>query len=220
MSDTEFFLSIPKTELPSLPAAAFKGKIVVVDDQSKVADAVKDLRGHSIIGFDTETKPTFKRGQSNNMALMQLSTRDTCYLFRLNKIGMDPEVLGILEDENILKIGTSVHDDFTGLRKVASCEPANFIDLQRYVKQYRIADNSLSRISAIIFGERISKNQQKTNWEAENLTPAQQSYAALDAFACIRIYEYLESGKFCPEKSIYINYPEPETPNDTEADEK
>lgn len=210
MSESDFFLSIPKSELPSLPAAVYRGKIVIVDREDQIGEAVSDLRRQSIIGFDTETKPTFKRGQSNKMALMQLSTHDTCYLFRLNKIGYPEELLSLLEDENIMKVGTSVHDDFTGLRKLASCEPRNFVDLQQYVKQFHIADNSLTRISAIVFGERITKNQQKTNWEAEELSQAQQCYAALDAYACIRIYDFLSGGKFCPEASPYLHYPEPE----------
>lgn len=197
-------ISITKDELASLPAAAYEGEIVLIDSAEATHKAVCDLRKENVIGFDTETKPSFKRGQTNNVALLQLSSRTTCYLFRLNHIGLDDEVKEILEDENILKVGLSIHDDFHNLHKRYALEPAGFVDLQSYVKQFNIADNSLSRIYAILFDQRISKGQRLTNWEAEELTPNQQAYASLDAFACIRIYDYLSSSRFDPSSSRYL----------------
>lgn len=204
----DYYLSIPKTTLPELPIAHFPGVIHVIDSEEMISKAIDRLEKESIIGFDTETRPTFKKGQSNQMALMQLSTHSDCYLFRLNIIGIPKRLISLLENNNILKVGASIHDDFHGLEKIAQCKPSNFTDIQRYVKNFRIADNSLSRIFAILFNQRISKNQQKTNWEAETLTEGQQKYAALDAFACIKIYEYLASGKFNPADSIYKHFPE------------
>ena len=210
MSNEDFFLSIPKSDLPDLPAARFPGVVKVIDSCDKVDSAISDLRCQAIIGFDTETRPTFRKGQTNDMALMQLSTHQTCYLFRLNKIGIPTALISLLENPEIMKVGTSVHDDFHALGRIIDFTPENFVDLQQFVKQYKIADNSLSRICAIVFGERISKTQQKTNWEADELTSAQKAYAALDAYACIRIYEYLKSGAFHPEESKYRCYPQPE----------
>lgn len=213
-------VTIPKEKLASLPAAEFKGRICVIDSEDKVADAIKELRKASIIGFDTETRPSFKKGQSFKVALVQLSTPDTCYLFRTNEIGYPKELIGILEDPDLLKIGVSIHDDFLNLRKVTEIEPQGFIDLQPYVKEFKIVDNSLSRVYGILFGERISKGQRLSNWEADELTEAQQAYAALDAAACIKIYEYLKDGKFKPEESLFLtlrvedNLEEPD-PTDT-----
>ena len=164
-----------------------------------------------MIGFDTETKPSFKRGQSNKVALLQLATRSSCYLFRLNRIGIAEPIIRLLENESILKIGLSIHDDFHNLNKIREITPGGFIDLQQFVKKFMIADNSLSRIYGILFGQRISKGQRLTNWEAEELSLHQQGYAALDAQACIQIYDHLNSGKFNPQESPHLkDVPEPE----------
>lgn len=184
-------LSIAKEVVAELPVEIFSGKIVVVDRENEVFDAVQDLMQHSQLGFDTETKPAFKRGQVNKIALLQLSTLDTCYLFRLNKIGY-PEVLDkIICNPDIVKIGLSLRDDFAAIRKRSDKQPKNFIDLQTFVDNYGIIDNGLQRIYAIIFGKKISKNQRLSNWEADTLSPAQQQYAAIDAWACLRIYRQL-----------------------------
>ncbi len=206
MSQEEFnkIVTISKEELSTLPIASFEGEIVLIDSPDNVAAAVEDLRKEKIIGFDTETKPSFKRGQLNNVSLLQLSAGSTCYLFRLNHIGLPECVKELLEDSNYLKVGLSIHDDFHNLHRMYKLEPDGFIDLQSYVKKFNISDNSLARIYGILFGERISKGQRLTNWEAESLTPNQQAYAALDAFACVRIYEYLSNGMFNPLISPYL----------------
>lgn len=208
--DRQFFLSIPKTELNMLPAAVYDGEIIVIEREEEIDSAVNYLRGADIIGFDTETKPAFKRGQTNLVSLIQLATTDRCYLFRINKTGFADNLRILLEDASILKVGVSIHDDFLNLQKFGKFEPDGFIDLQQYVKQFRIKDNSLARIYGILFGLRISKGQRLTNWEAAKLTSHQMAYAALDAKACINIYEKLLSGTFAPERSQYLNYPEEE----------
>lgn len=206
--DDNFYLSINKDELGKLPQAHFNGQIKVIDKEHLIAPAIERLREYTIIGFDTETRPSFKRGRTNNVALLQLSCEDTCFLFRLNDIGFTVELRSLLEDENILKVGASVHDDFLNLNKLNEFKPNNFVDIQQFVKQFRIEDNSLARIYGIMFGERISKNQRLTNWEQPTLTQGQQEYAALDAYACTQIYNYLIEGNFHPENSIYKKYPE------------
>jgi ribonuclease D len=143
---------------------------------------------------------------------MQISTDSKCYLFRLNKLGIFDELKALLEDENIIKIGLSIHDDFNVMRRTCDINPKGFIDLQTYVKQFHIMDISLQKIYAILFGERISKNQRLTNWEAEALTEGQQHYAAIDAWACLRIYNHLRSGAFVPAESQFVVEPhEPES---------
>lgn len=210
-------ISISKEKLASLPAADYQGKIEIVDTADKVEDAIKILNEATIIGFDTETRPSFRRGQSYNVALIQLATPDCCYLFRTNIIGYPEGLKQILENPDLLKVGLSIHDDFHNLRKVMELEPDGFVDLQSYVKNFKIADNSLSRLYGILFNERISKGQRLSNWEIPELTEAQQKYAALDAYACIRIYNYLNKGTFNPKKSEYLTLPpEPEAEAETE----
>lgn len=195
--------SITKAELSELPAETFKGKIRVIDSEEGMEDAISLLSKSEIIGFDTETKPTFKRGERHTVALLQLSTSEESFLFRLNKIGMPTSLVSILEDERIHKIGLSIHDDFINLRKICELEPKGFIDLQNFVKEFKIDDNSLSRIYGILFDKRISKGQRLSNWEAPELTRYQQEYAALDALACIHIYNYLTTVGFDYKKSKY-----------------
>ena len=200
----EIEISIPKDKLATLPVENFDGKIVVVSGESNIKKALSRLRKADIIGFDTETKPNFKKGKINNVSLIQLATEDKCYLFRISKSGLTDEIIEFLEDESVKKVGLSVHDDFLGLSRVREVSPKGFIDLQPFVKQYSIIDNSLSRIYGILFGKRIAKAQQLSNWEASKLTSAQKKYAALDAVACIRIYKHLISNGFDPTQSEYI----------------
>ena len=204
-------VTISKEKLSTLPAAEYNGRICVVDTPEKMKEAITELKKAKIIGFDTETRPSFRRGQTFKMSLIQLCTPDCCYLFRTNEIGFPKELLEILEDPNLLKVGLSIHDDFHNLRRVTNIEPQGFVDLQPFVKEYKIVDNSLSRVYGILFGARISKGQRLTNWEASELTTLQQNYAALDAYACIRIYNYLTEGRFNPKESEYLTLPpEPE----------
>lgn len=215
-NNIETKVTISKQQLAELPAAQFEGEIYVVDKTADIPSAVAILRESDVIGFDTETRPSFKKGQTNTVSLLQLSTRKKCFLFRLNHTGLTQPLIDILQDPDLLKIGVSIHDDFHNLNKISHIDPAGFIDLQNYVKGYKIADNSLSRIYAILFGKRISKGQRLTNWEADTLTTSQQSYAALDAMACVNIYDHLFSGIFKPEASPYLVeiLPEPQDPTE------
>jgi ribonuclease D len=195
-----------------MPTVTYDGLITVVDNLEVAEGAICEIRAAKCVGFDTETKPSFRKGKTHNVALMQISTDSKCYLFRLNKLGIFDELKALLEDENIIKIGLSIHDDFNVMRRTCDINPKGFIDLQTYVKQFHIMDISLQKIYAILFGERISKNQRLTNWEAEALTEGQQHYAAIDAWACLRIYNHLRSGAFVPAESQFVVEPhEPES---------
>lgn len=205
-------LSITKQQISTMPVATFGGSITVVDTPERAAEAAAVLMRERVIGFDTETKPSFKKGQSNKVALMQLSTLDQCFLFRLNIIGIDPELTQLLESQDITKIGLSIHDDFNVMHRSSKVQPKAFVELQTFVKDYSITDSSLQKIFAIIFGKRISKSQRLTNWEAPVLTPSQQAYAATDAWACLMIYNSLTQGTFKPELSQYIAPPPAPTP--------
>ncbi|HOT65606.1 MAG TPA: 3'-5' exonuclease [Dysgonamonadaceae bacterium] len=184
-------LSITKEQLNQLPAETFKGKIFVIDNEAAAMKAVQKLRNFSLLGFDTETRPSFMKGKVNKVALMQLASEDECYLFRLNKIDYPDALDEIICNPDIKKIGLSLRDDFAAIRKRSDKVPVNFVDLQQFVHEFGIDDNSLQKIYALVFGKRISKSQRLTNWEADQLTPAQQMYAAIDAWACVRIYKHL-----------------------------
>lgn len=205
-------VTISKEQLSKLPPAQFQGEIRLIEDETGIEEAVCQLREARIIGFDTETRPSFRKGQSNTVSLIQLSTHSTTFLFRINHTGLARPIVELLEDPEILKVGLSIHDDFHNLNKITELHPKGFIELQNFVKDYRIADNSLTRIYAVIFGKRVTKGQRLTNWEAEHLTPSQQTYAALDALACLQIYDYINSGKFDAAQSPYLTIPE--TPSD------
>lgn len=183
--------TISKGELAELPIEDFDGRIIVIQSLSEAEKAIQYLHGFDIIGFDSETRPAFHKGQRNKIALIQLATDDTCFLFRTNIIGIPDCLLDILAGAKIKKVGVSIHDDFSAIRNRADFKPENFIELQKFVKEYGIEDNGLQRIYGILFGKRISKRQRLSNWEAEVLSDAQKKYAALDAWACLKIYNKL-----------------------------
>ena len=179
---------IEKSLISTLPPCDIVGEIIVIDRPEDVAAAIDDLKQCPLIGFDTETRPSFRRGESNTISLLQLATDRRAYLFRLKKIGPNQLLKDLLESEEHMKVGLSVHDDFHSLNRWMPCRPKNFIELQKYVKAFGIEEMSLQKIYAIVFNKKISKRQQLSNWEADQLTPAQQQYAAIDAWACRDIY--------------------------------
>lgn len=186
--------TITKEEISHLPIETYKGRIITIISESDANKAVAYLREFPVVGFDTETRPSFKKGQHYKVSLIQISTEDTCFLFRLNYLkGIPASLLNFLNSEETIKIGLSLRDDFGAIRKRSALNPGNFIDLQDFVKPFGIQEASLQKIYAILFSKKISKGQRLTNWEAENLTEPQQRYAALDAWACLKIYNYLNS---------------------------
>lgn len=198
-------ISISKDQLAELPIVYYSGQISVIDTIDTAKSAIHFINNQSIVGFDTETRPSFRKGKSNNVSLVQISTLNHSFLFRINKLGFIDELKSLLENPNITKIGLSLKDDFNVLHKIAQFTPQGFIELQSFVKKYNITDCSLQKIYAIIFNERISKSQRLSNWEANILSPSQQNYASIDAWACLRIYKYLLEGNFLPQKSKYCH---------------
>lgn len=184
--------TITKAEIASLPVEAFQGRIFLIYTEEDTEKAVAYLKDQHIVGVDTETRPSFKRGLTHKVALLQISTLDTCFLFRLNHIGMPSSLQEFLMSD-VLKIGLSLKDDFMVLRrrKELRAEEGNWIELQDYVGRFGIEDRSLQKIYANLFGKKISKSQRLTNWEAETLTEGQMRYAATDAWACVQIYNCL-----------------------------
>ena len=193
---------ITKEEVNLLPVVIFEGKITLVDDLSIVDSAIAELRKSKIVGIDTETKPAFIRGTHHKVSLVQISTLDHCFLFRLNKIDFPTALAEFLADDSVRKIGLSLRDDLSGLNKHHNFKPANFIDIQSIAQSYGIMELSLQKIYAILFGKKISKSQRLTNWENPELTELQQRYAATDAWASLQIYLQLMKENKLTKKQI------------------
>jgi ribonuclease D len=186
--------NITVEELAEHELSWFKGEIVLVDNLSTFYEVIPRLEGSDLLGFDTETRPTFKKGKKNAVSLIQLSTDSLACLFRINKIGIPDRLLDLLSDPAVIKAGVAVHDDIRFLSGVRKFSPNGFIDLQNYVRDFGIQCSGLKKLAAIVLGFRISKRQQVTDWEAEQLTEAQEIYAATDAWVCHQIYKKLVNG--------------------------
>lgn len=195
MNSVEYQATITKEEVRELPTLTYPNKKIVLIDTEKAAfDAVDVLLRSDVVGFDTETKPAFKKGVSNKMALMQISNQETCFLFRINKIGFPAPLVSFLANDKVQKIGLSLHDDFRVLSRGIKLTPRGFIDLQKIINQIGVTELGLQKMYAILFKKRISKSQRLTNWEAEILNEKQQNYAAIDAWACLDIYKKIQNG--------------------------
>lgn len=188
-----FKKNITSEEIKLLPVMQFTGNIHIIDNPLQLKAALKKLRNEKIIGFDTETKPNFKKGVKNlnPIALLQLSGINDSYLFRINKLGLPSELAGILSRKSITKVGVAVRDDIRILNNILKFNPGGFIDLSVFSKKYEIEANGLKKLAAIVLGHRISKSQQLSNWETETLSTAQEIYASTDSWVCLMIYNKL-----------------------------
>lgn len=180
-----------KSKIGELPRVLFEGRVVVILTERDAEKAVRYLLSQPILGLDTETRPSFKKGMMHQVSLLQVSSHDVCFLFRLNQIGMSMSVKRLLEDTTVPKVGLSLRDDLNSLHKLGDFNAGNFIDLQDHVREIGVEDMSLQKLYANFFGQRISKREQLTNWEADVLQDKQKLYAATDAWSCIMLYEEL-----------------------------
>ena len=180
---------IDKFSIAKMPTECFNGRIFVVNQNEDAKNAINSLMSHNVVGFDTETKPSFKKGRINKVALLQIATHDEAFLFQLNSIGITDDIMRLLEDKNIVKVGLSISDDIRALTTRRNFTPRAFVDIQTLVKHIGIEDMGLQKIYANLFGLKISKNKQLSNWNTLILDEKQKKYAALDAFACIHIYD-------------------------------
>lgn len=195
--------TITKQEIAEMPKAQYQGPITIVISENEIKKVFNALKSYKAVGIDTETRPSFKKGRLHNVALLQISTQEHCWLIRLNRTGITNEVKDFLEDRNITKVGLSLKDDFRLLNKSRQFKPESYVELQQYVGQFGIKEKSLQKIYAILFGEKISKTQRLSNWEAEELTEPQKRYAATDAWACLEIYNKLK--EFETNKNFRVN---------------
>jgi ribonuclease D len=190
-NDVVFQRSVEKSQIGELPLKSFQGQIHLVDNSRQFRQIKPLIAEVSAFGFDTETKPSFRKGKVNRVALLQLATHEHAFLFRISQTGIPDFIKNILEDARIIKIGVAIHDDLKSLNKIRPVHHAGFIDLQQYVGRFKIEDKSLKKITANILGFRISKRYQTSNWEADSLSLQQLEYAATDAWVCHEIYQRL-----------------------------
>ena len=195
---------ITKEEINEMPKVEYQGQISIIDTPQQADFAVRYLNQFPLLGIDTETRPSFKKGESHKVALLQVATDERCYLFRLYKFGLTLPLIQLLETPHIAKVGISLKDDFLQLHKWAPFEAKNVIELQTLVKDIGINDQSLQKIYANLFGYKISKSQRLSNWEADELTIPQQHYDAIDAWACIQIYHKVEELKATGDYELII----------------
>ncbi len=187
----KFRSSITKEEINDLEIKAYNGRITVVENPEHVKQCIDEIRKFSIIGFDTESKPSFRKNSDHKVSLIQLAVPGEVFLFRINKTGFNSELVKLFEDPGVLKVGVSIHDDIKRLGALQSFTPEKFLELQEMSSDFGIESNSLRKITAIVLGFRISKSQQLSNWEAPRLTENQLVYAATDAWVSLEIYNRL-----------------------------
>ena len=178
-----------KLTIPSLKRVEYTGKIIVIYTPSEAENAVDFLLTQPLLGLDTETRPSFSKGRHFKCALLQVATPSQCFLFRMNQIGMCPAIARLMADTKVTKVGLAWNNDLLSLRELGAFETGSFVDLQQLVREIGIEDQSLVKIYANLFGQRISKAERLSNWERDILKDSQKIYAAIDAWACIRIYE-------------------------------
>ena len=178
-----------KATINALPLVEYPYKINVILNEYEAERAVDYLLTCDILGVDTETKPAFRRGQNHKVALLQVATREQCFLFRLNHLGLPQSIIRLLSNRMVPMVGLSWHDDIMSLHRRAEFTPGWFIDIQDIIGNIGIEDKSLQKLYANLFGEKISKRQRLTNWAADVLSDKQKEYAAIDAWACINLYD-------------------------------
>lgn len=192
MANRPYIAKIDNEQTAQLPAIEFRGEICIIDREEQIEAACNDLAAHRVIGFDTETRPSFKAGVSYRCSLLQLSTEQRCYLFRLNHIPLAKPLIKLLESAEVKKVGADVAGDIRSLHQLRHFRERGFIDLQSLVGEWGIEEKSLRKMAAIVLGHRVSKAQRLSNWESTTLTEKQQLYAATDAWVCIRILQELQ----------------------------
>lgn len=184
-----FSKNITNEALNELPLGAYEGEVVVVSDQAKASKSLREISRHNRLGFDTETKPVFVRGRTNKVAVLQLATPERVYVFRLTETGLTTEMKELFENPDILKIGVAIRDDVKALQLLKKFNAQGFVELTTLTKSVGFEVEGVKKLTALILGFRISKSAQTSNWEAPNLEEKQITYAATDAWVCLRMYE-------------------------------
>lgn len=181
--------NISKADINLLPLKSFEGKITIVSSDKDAVRALKYLEKESYIGFDSESKPAFKKGEINPIALIQLAGKNEVFIFRILETGVFPQLKKILEDSDIMKISQSADFELKKLKREKDIDCRNFIDLEKIAKKINSSQHSLRGLVAIFLNFRISKTSQQSNWERKILTAKQILYAATDAWVTREVFE-------------------------------
>jgi ribonuclease D len=181
-------ITITAEEINNLPLRTFQGKTYVISEAEKLPKILKEIEKHEVVGFDTETRPSFKKGQVYQVALLQLAIPGKVFLIRINHTGVTEEIAKLFENEKIAKVGVGIRDDLKALRKNREFLPVNCYDLSPIAKQVGLQVESVKKLTALLLGFRISKSAQTSNWEAPTFTQKQVEYAATDAWVCLELY--------------------------------
>lgn len=184
-------VNITHEEINELPLGAYDGKVVVITHAQKLPKAFAEISEHAVVGFDTETRPAFVKGQQYKVALMQIALPEKVFLIRLQQTGITPEMIAFLEDDKIQKAGVALRDDIKALQKLKRFKPGGVMELADMAKAAGLQVESVKKLCGLLLGFRISKSAQTSNWESETLNEKQISYAATDAWVCLKIYERL-----------------------------
>ncbi len=186
---------ITKEQLTEYPIKSFGGPIFLIDKEEQLSGLGNYFKNERILGIDTETRPAFKKGTSYKVALLQIATSKHVLLLRLNHMKLPLLISDIFEDKSIIKAGIGLTDDIRALHKIAGFHAEGFIDLNTVAQQKGFVSIGAKKLSALVLGFRISKRLQLSNWEAQELTDAQQLYAATDAWVAREIYLKLRKYK-------------------------
>jgi len=184
--------SITHEEIQTLPLHAFKGKVSVITEPEKLVKSLKEITKAGPLGFDTETRPAFVKGQRYKVALIQLASHDRVWLIRLQQTGFVPELVDFFQNDTINKVGVGLRDDLIALQRLNHFEPGGFVELTHLTKQVGVEVESVKKLTGLLLGFRISKSAQTSNWEAPTLTEKQIEYAATDAWVCLQMYKKIE----------------------------
>ena len=186
-----FTKSITKEELMELPLSGYKGKVVIAATKESIETAMQEIEQFDVVGFDTEAKPTFKKGQIRKISLIQIGTPDKVYLLRIIQTGLLPCIVDFMENPNIIKVGIGLEDDFNLLNNLQTFDKQGFLDLNKKFEEIGAEKIGARNLAGMILGIRISKSAQTSNWEVEKLAEKQIKYAATDAWICLEIYNKL-----------------------------
>ncbi len=188
-----FQKEITKEEVAQLELIQFEGPISLIETQEEFMKEIDAIARNPVLGFDTETRPSFKKGKVYPTSLIQISNTHQAWLIRVSRLGYPGRLLELLSNEEIMKVGAGLHDDIRRMRSDFHFKPGGFLDLQQYVEAFQIEEKGLKKLSAIVLRKRISKSQQVSNWDADDLTESQLRYAATDAWICLEIYNALRN---------------------------
>jgi ribonuclease D len=185
---TPFPVTIAKEQVNTLPLARYEGPISVVGQPEDVRAAVDYLRDETLLGFDTESRPSFRRGDNHPVAILQLAGAERVFLFQLQLIEDLRPLFALLTDPSIRKAGVAIRDDIRKLQDLHDFKPANFVEISDLSRRIEVNNTGLRSLCALFLGYRVSKGAQVTNWARSDLTQAQVSYAATDAWVSRLLY--------------------------------